>query len=146
MGGEDGERNISVVLKSKHRAWTALFDNFGVNMIAKLFQKYWELFGDGSRHFNEIKKVGLGILLELETIQKYGTERMFTELEFQRVQAILLAYKSELKKWHAWRHLFTGKTLHQIVDEINKVWIDPDYKLIVEVVQTKEIKAVSVIN
>ena len=36
------------------------------------------------------------------------------------------------EKHHCWHVLFGIKTAHEIADEINKHWIDPDFKFIVK--------------
>jgi len=36
------------------------------------------------------------------------------------------------KRHEAWHTLFQNKTIHEIVRELNSVWIDPDWKIRVE--------------
>lgn len=140
LGGDLSESNISVVLQSKHKAWTLLFDNKHVPDIVKLFEKYWGMFGNKSLDLYVAKQIGLSALKELEQIEKYMSGKIFTEEESERSRKILVAHRHKMKRWRAWKILFGGlDTIEEIINEINAVWIDPDYKLVVQTIQAQKV-------
>lgn len=107
-----------------------------------MFGKYCKVFGDESKGFYEAKQIGLSVLMQLEFLQEYRNEIIFNELELYKIKEVLRVSKLEMKKWHSWKYLFSGKSLSEIVNEINSVWLDPDYKLVIETVHTQKVTAV----
>ena len=36
-----------------------------------------------------------------------------------------------IKVFNAWYLLFEGMTVEEVADEVNRIWLDPDYKMVV---------------
>lgn len=140
LGGLTTEENTSVVLRTEHEAWNILFDNLPALEVVKLFKDYWEMFGDGSQPdlVHEIRRLSLAVLLEIESFHKYMS--FLEEVELNRVKKMLATQRTRIKKERAWRLMFGGLSLEEIVAKINNVWLDPDYRLVVEIAPTANIK------
>jgi hypothetical protein len=132
LGGSDDDRNISIVIKSEHKAWHNLFDNLPVLDVFRLFNFYWEMFGDESKLLYETKQTGLSVLKNL--ILLHEQSGIFGEDDLIVLKNTLNSYKLEIKQKRAWIKLFGGLSLEEIIIKINKDWIDPDYGLIIVVV------------
>lgn len=116
MGGEDIQRNISLVPRYKHEDWHKLFDNFPAIMVLERFQFFYETFGIDWHMSNEQRKIA---------------------------NRWIRNKKPRIKKRLAWFDLFTGRSLEKIINEINKVWIDPDYEFIIGYERVKKVKMVT---
>lgn len=103
IGGEDSERNTSIVRRFKHEAWHNLFSNCPADGIQQRFvQLYNRFVVDATLHKTERKG------------WKY------------------------IKRQRSWRRLFGDMTLEQMMQDINEVWIDPDFRLGIETRQELE--------
>lgn len=111
LGGSGAERNISIVLRPKHKAWHTLFDSFDVTKTMELFEEYWQLFGSDPK----------------------------PDSEKQRIREWVRAKESRINKLKAWRCLFKNLALEEVVEEINSTWIDPDYMLVIATVQVSKV-------
>ena len=100
LGGKTEQSNISYVARYKHEAWHLLFDNLPANKVLERFKDYWELFGNKDK----------------------------TKQQIRRDRFWIKNSKPRAKKAHAWYLLWEKKNLVDIINEINHVWIDPDYK------------------
>lgn len=144
LGGDSSDLNISIVLESKHKAWTLLFDNKDVLEIALSFEKYWSMFGDRPGPVYEAKQIGLSVLAELELLEEYKNGKLFDGMEVERIKKVLYGHRSKVKRLRAWKILFGGfATIEEMVNEINTVWIDPGYMLVVHTIQVQKVRVVS---
>lgn len=113
LGGRDDTENISLVYRYKHEAWHLLFDNLPAQ---KMFEKFLEFY------------------------DVFGPENSRSPFQTRIIQEWVRARKSRIKKLHAWKALFDNMSTVQIVSEINQIWIDPDYRLFIEIERTARIK------
>lgn len=104
LGGRNFRGNIFYVPRFKHEAWHILFDNFPASKIVELFQEFYEIF---------------------------GTDKKKSKFRSRRNREWIRTKSSRLKKKLAWDTLFGGMTLEKIVDQINEIWIDPNYRLVI---------------
>lgn len=102
IGGKDVPSNISYVPRYQHEAWHVLFDNYDVMKTLCVFQQYYEVFGPERSPFQ--------VRRDREWVRK---SRYWTN------------------KKQAWGTLFRGKSLQEIVHQINQTWIDPMYELVI---------------
>lgn len=137
LGGKNVDSNISIVPRPKHEAWTTLFDNLPALRVAELFEEYHKEFGNRSRILNEAKQIGLSVLREVNLLNEYGD--IFAKAEIEEIHKVLTDHRLKAKKINAWLLLFRGKSLEEIVSEINEVWLDPKYKFVIEFAQVKRI-------
>jgi len=142
LGGSDDDRNISIVLKTEHKAWHCLFDNLPVSEVLRLFNFYWEKFGDESKLLYETKQKGLSVLKNLALLHEQSD--IFEEDDLIELSNTLDAFRLEIKKKRAWLKLFSGLSLEEIVVKINTIWLDPDYELVIATVPMKIIALKSV--
>lgn len=105
--------NVIKVPRSKHEAWHTLFNNAPAEKVLKLFRGYSDIFDVTSRK---------------------------TSLQRQMYEGWIESNVKNIKKQQAWDHLFGGKSLDEIVLEINTHWIDPEYEI---TVREKRIKTVN---
>ncbi len=101
-GGGEERRNKSLVMKHEHEAWHVLMYNVSVYNIARRLQFYENRWG----------------------------KRTLT-LEPVRVEGLIRGFNRQIEKKWAWKILFGGLTMEEILLKINKTWIDPDYQLVV---------------
>ena len=100
IGGTNGKTNKSRVSNYKHEAWHILFNNCPATKVFENFVLFYEVFNREDK--SELQ----------QTINKEWIDS-----------------KPRWVKWRrAWQTLFGGMTLSQIVEEINGVWLDPDYQ------------------
>jgi hypothetical protein len=132
LGGKTTRENISIVPEQAHEDWTTLFDSHPATEVATLFSNYWEMFGGQSVLIFELRQRGLAILKELEDIDLCDG-RIFTEGELNKKRNIFNRNKNWIRKALAWKRLFGGMSLADIVSEINDIWIDPKYRLVIDV-------------
>jgi hypothetical protein len=113
---DNSPRNKSTVLRSKHDAWHLLYDALPAQKIIELFIVDQEIYGNWT--------------------PKSATQQRINEEWIN---------SSERKKRRrkAWLYLFEGKSLEEIVQEINSVWIDPDYQI---EIGTERIKKVWIVQ
>jgi hypothetical protein len=112
LGGDSSKRNISYVPRFKHEAWNVLFDSFPADIVLKRFLFFYELFGI------DFKKSPTQAERDVEWVS---------------------ARESMERRRKAWDALFYRMNIYEILDEINKVWIDPDYKLVITSERTNRI-------
>jgi hypothetical protein len=48
-----------------------------------------------------------------------------------------------MKKQAAWHELFGKMRLEEIVADINRVWVDPDYELVIGIERVKKLEIIS---
>lgn len=60
-GGNNDNENMVKVPKSHHKAWHALFDNYGADQILQNLQEYWNFYSGGD-HTYEAKQIGTSTL------------------------------------------------------------------------------------
>lgn len=106
LGGKDIPENRVYVPRGKHRAWHILFDNFPARQVFNEFEHFYYIFGPGRL---EVESYGL-------PPWKWNRRRPRAKLE------------------RAWRCLFRNKSLNQILENINNIWIDRRYEIRVQVV------------
>lgn len=111
LGGRKLPNNISYVRRYKHEAWHRLFDSLPVDEMVVKLQFYYEVF---------------------------GTEDTRTREQEKLITYWINQSPSHIKKWFAWRSLFGNMSLKQILSEINRVWIDPRYRLYVQMEQVEK--------
>jgi hypothetical protein len=104
LGGNSSKRNISYVPRFKHEAWGILFDSFPAHVILERLRFFYELFGI------DFKKS----LAQAERDSEWISTR-----------------ESMRRRRRAWDILFYRMNIYEILDEINRVWLDPDYKLVI---------------
>ncbi len=102
QGGLDIPRNRSRVLRSKHNAWHALYEVLPAPAIILQFENDCEIYGNWNPRSNLVQRL----------IEGYANST-----------------KALIKRRIAWYTLFEGKSLQEIVTEINSTWIDPDYEI-----------------
>lgn len=90
-----------------HQAYHRLFENMSVPDMAKRFESYFELFGDYEPRTTK----------QEEQIQRWIQGHRWDDQENRR------------KIHEAWKTLFRGMTLGDMLIELNNVWIDPAYVL-----------------
>lgn len=108
IGGSNEGRNRSEVNQIRHSLWHDIFGSNHAQEIALVMNKY-ELFGQG---------VVIDLVPtsdEYDTYQKGGRGRLS-------------------KTWAAptFQALFYGYTVEEIINEINSVWLDPDYRIVLK--------------
>lgn len=72
----------------------------------------------------------------------FGVDNGSSRAQKLRASEWVRTKKSRLKKQTAWHDLFGSMKISQIVAEINAVWIDPTYELVMVVEQVKKVKIV----
>ena len=112
LGGLDTKRNISLVFRYKHQAWHILFDSHTAPAMLELFLKFLNLFGTSER----------------------GTSH-----QNKSVLELIYSSRSLTLRQQAWDMLFRGLSIAKIIHEINDVWIDPDYELMVRTTRVKKV-------
>jgi hypothetical protein len=110
--GDDSPRNKSSVLRSKHDAWHILYEALPAPAIISLFEADQEIYGNW--------------------IPKSDIQRKINE-------AWANSSERKIKRRKAWYYLFEGKSLEEIVEEINSIWLDPDYQIMIGIERTKKV-------
>lgn len=113
QNGSNHPQNISFVPLYKHRAWHALYDDLPPHLIIENFRQDYEVFGTDFPKSPLMKKLHEG--WANSTPQK-------------------------IKRRKAWYVLFADKTLEQIVEEINTIWLDPAYEILIGMVRIKTVQ------
>lgn len=109
---DDSPRNKSYVLRSKHDAWHILYGTLTAKEIIARFDADQEIYG------NWIPK---------------------SEIQRKINEAWANSSERKIKRRKAWYYLFDGKSLEEIVDEINTVWLDPDYQIVIGIERIKKV-------
>lgn len=109
---DDSPRNKSSVLRSKHDAWHILYEALPAHEIISRFEADQEIYG------NWIPK---------------------SEIQRKINEAWANGNEKKIKRRKAWYYLFEGKSLEEIVDEINSIWLDPDYQIMIGIERTKKV-------
>ena len=112
VGVDDSPRNKSSVLRSKHDAWHILYEALPAQEIISLFDADQEIYGNW--------------------IPKSDIQRKVNE-------AWANSSERKIKRRKAWYYLFEGKSLEEIVDEINTVWLDSDYQIVIGIERIKKV-------
>ncbi len=113
LDGNNSPRNISHVPLFKHRAWHTLYDNHDAPKVIQLFAQDYEVYG--------IEWVKSELLKDLH--EKWANSTL-----------------KKVRRTKAWYTLFEGKSLEEIVAEVNTVWLDPDYEISIGVIRVKTIQ------
>jgi hypothetical protein len=113
LGGDKSPRNISHVPLFKHRAWHTLYDNYEAPEIIRLFAQDYEVYG--------IEWVKSELLTDLH--EKWANSTL-----------------KKVRRTKAWYTLFEGKSLDEIVVEVNAIWLDPDYEISIGLIRVKTIQ------
>lgn len=137
FGGTKDDENISIVLKTEHKAWNELFDNLSAPHIVRLFMEYYEMFNDQSKLNYEVRQIAFSVLKILNSLQEYG--RALSEQELQKIKIVLTQHRLQMRKERAWRLFFGDLSLEECVAKINDIWIDPEYELIVANAHVKKV-------
>lgn len=111
--GSNGKENLSWVPLYKHRAWHALYDDMPPAGIVKQFAEDYEL---------------------------YGTDYVKSDLMKMLHERWANSNAAKIKRTKAWNTLFAGKTLEEIVEEINTIWLDPAYQILIGMVRVKTVQ------
>lgn len=112
-GGGNRKENISNVPLFKHRAWHSLYRELEAPDIILLFKEDYEIHG--------IDTVKSPLMKKLHEGWANNTDE-------------------KIKRNKAWYALFENKTLEEIVEEINTIWLDPDYEILIGMVRVKTIE------
>ncbi len=112
LRGGEAVKNKSLVLRSKHDAWHILYDTLPAASIILLFEADQEIYGDW--------------------IPKSDIQRSINE-------SWANSSREKIKRRKAWYYLFGGKSLEAVVNEINTVWIDPDYRIDIGIERIKKV-------
>lgn len=132
-GGDDSERNKSIVLLTHHRAHNILFDGFSNEKKAFLLEIYWIKFGAGKAAL-----MARDIVLNLiESQKKKKGQRIYNSKGLRQIRDLIHISKSEAKKICAWILLFDDLPLEMIVKNMNDVWLDPDFEFVVKTGTTR---------
>lgn len=115
-GGGHSRENISIVSLLRHRAWHALYQDELPEVIDRMFRQDYEVFGTDFVKSDLMKKLHEG----------WANNS-----------------KEKIKRREAWYTLFADKTLQEIVDEVNRTWIDPAYELRVETMRVLTTRVVT---
>ena len=111
-GRTDVKRNKSKVLRSRHTAWHALYDVLPAPQIILAFQEDCEIYGDWNPKSPLLTRI----------IEGYAN-----------------GSRAKIRRSKAWFFLFGGMSLEDIIQEINAVWIDPDYEIKVGLERVKKV-------
>ena len=112
LKGTDTSRNKSSVLRSKHDAWHILYEALPAQEIIAKFEADQEIYG------NWIPK---------------------SEIQRKINEGWVNSNKEKIKRRKAWYYLFEGKSLEEVVDEVNTTWIDPDYQIVIGTERIKKV-------
>jgi hypothetical protein len=112
-GGNNSPRNISCVPLFKHRAWHVLYKNMEPSAIITQFEEDYEV---------------------------YETDYIKTPLMKKLHEGWANNTDEKIKRTRAWYTLFEDMTLEEIVGEINRVWLDPDYEILIGIKRVKTIQ------
>lgn len=118
-GGKNYKRNISNVLLFKHRAWHVLYKDLEAPDIIASFAEDYEVFGTDFIKSPLLKRLHEG----------YANNTA-----------------EKIKRREAWYILFIDKTLEEIIEEINTVWLDPDYEILIGMKRVKTVQLRSIIT
>ncbi len=116
LGGTWDTENISEVPNYKHQAWHRLFDNLPAQEVVVLLRGYYEVF---------------------------GIDNPKSPLQTKINEGWANANSGRIKNREAWYSLFGGLTVNQIEEEVNSVWLDPAYSVIIGLERVYKINLVS---
>jgi len=102
LNGGDESRNISYPPLYRHRAWHALYQDFNAKETQILLLQDYELFGIDFKRTDFAAKI-------------YGS---YVNINGARI-----------KRRASWRILFDNTPVDELVNEVNTIWLDPDYIL-----------------
>jgi hypothetical protein len=134
-GGNNDNENMVKVPKSHHKAWHALFDNYGADQILQNLQEYWNFYSGGD-HTYEAKQIGASTLKSM--LDLYQNDLSMEEVV--KIKKILLQHRRWMRRCKSWILLFGGKQLPEVISIINSKWLDPEYEL--RIVEEKIVLAV----
>lgn len=125
IGGSDKPINISMVPGDRHEAWHVLFGHNEASIIAVILNEY----------FLESLKVEAIFLLGKIQPRKIISSIIPNYLSRRKAKR-----EKRLNSLNEnWEKMFSGLTEKEIIEEINQVWLDPEYAL--RVVYEKRIKS-----
>lgn len=113
LNGKHYKRNLSSVPLFKHKAWHVLYEDFDAFDTQALFAQDYEVYGTDFIKSPLLKKLHEG----------YANNTA-----------------EKIKRRVAWYTLFSDKTLEEIVEEINTVWLDPDYEILIGMIRVKTVQ------
>jgi hypothetical protein len=113
LKGTDAPRNISYPPRYKHAAWHALYEDLPAADIISLFLIDYELMG------MDVKKSQLTAELHGKHINRDGPR---------------------IKRRDNWRILFDNRMIEEIVREVNTMWLDPDFELVIKIARVLSIE------
>lgn len=140
LGGKRVKENEVIVRETEHKAWTILFDSHPMSQVAELFEKYRLEFGDEPKLVRELKQICFSTLSILESEE---LKDVLDEADLLRIKALMSSHRKKLKKARAWRLLFRDLTLEEKLAKINNVWIDPRYRLVIRMEETKRVAIIT---
>ena len=73
----------------------------------------------------------------------YGDWIKKSELQQKINEGYANSTAKRIKRREAWQLLFGEMSLEEIVQEINTIWLDPDYTIVIEVVRIKSVRLYS---
>ena len=114
-GGGDHKGNISFVPLFKHRAWHVLYRDMTPREIIDLFSQDFEIYGIDNKKSDLLKQLHEGWANNTD---------------------------EKIKRTKAWYTLFADKTIEEIVEEVNNIWLDPNYEILVGMIRIKTIQLV----
>jgi len=106
LQGGDEPRNISYPPLYRHKAWHALYQDFGAKDTIALLLEDYELLGV------DFKRSALAEKLCGNYVNSNS---------------------HRIKRRDAWRILFKSTPLDELINEINTIWLDPDYMLAIKI-------------
>lgn len=114
---DDSRRNISHVDRLDHDAWHMLY--------------------------KELAAPDILIQLRID-LEVYG----IAPIPSQLVRSLLEKYANntteKIKRTHAWNKLFREMNLREILDVINRLWLDPDYEAILSVRREQTVELITI--
>lgn len=113
LGGGWSRRNISLVPLDKHRAWHALYRDMEPCDMIPVFKEDYEVFGKD--------------VIKTELMQKLH-------------EGWANSTSAKIKRREAWYFLFENMTLEEVVAQINTIWLDPDYEILIGMVRVKTVQ------
>lgn len=116
-GGNGSPGNISHVPWVRHCAWHTLYQHMVPEQIMTQFSEDYEVYG--------IDHVKSDLMRRLHEGWANNTDE-------------------KIKRTKAWYTLFEGMTLEETVREINTIWLDPAYEIMIGMVRVKTVQLRSV--
>ena len=132
--------NTTEKIKRTH-AWNKLFREMNLreilDVINRLDHDAWHML------YKELAAPDILIQLRID-LEVYG----IAPIPSQLVRSLLEKYANntteKIKRTHAWNKLFREMNLREILDVINRLWLDPDYEAILSVRREQTVELITI--